>query len=62
MNRYQRYLKIGGVWTFMSEIEAVNHSEAFGKAMIAMKSEDSSCQLRLEQVESKPLDPKPTKG
>ena len=51
MNRYQLYLNIGGVWTLMSEIEAVNHSEAFGKAMVAMKPEHYSCQLRLEQVE-----------
>ena len=35
----------------MSEIEAVNHAEAFGKVMLALKPEHYSCQLRLEQVE-----------
>jgi hypothetical protein len=61
-NRYQLYLKIEDVWQFVCEIEAANHSEAFGKAMMAMKPEHYCCQLRLEQVETKPVDPRGGQG
>ena len=62
VNRYQLYLRLHGVWTFMAEIEAVNHSEAFRKVMLAMKPEHYSCQLRLEQVVVSSTSPEKKEG
>jgi hypothetical protein len=55
---YQLYVKVAGRWTWLCDIQAATHADAFRDAMLCLKPEHYDKPIKLEAVETPADEPR----